>query len=151
MKNWKSRFFLIWTGQAFSLFGSSLVDFALIWWLTIETGSENILAFSSLLALLPRMILGPFAGAIIDRMNRKKVMLMADGAIAVVTVILVVMVHLDVVSVAVVLLVLFLRSMGAMFHQPAMKSATALLVPEEQLARIGSNADISDISILFRA
>lgn len=137
MKNWKSRFFLIWTGQAFSLFGSSLVDFALIWWLTIETGSENILAFSSLLALLPRMILGPFAGAIIDRMNRKKVMLLADGAIAVVTVILVVMVHLDVVSVAVVLLVLFLRSMGAMFHQPAMKSATALLVPEEQLARIG--------------
>lgn len=137
MKNWKSRFFLIWTGQAFSLFGSSLVDFALIWWLTIETGSENILAFSSLLALLPRMILGPFAGAIIDRMNRKKVMLLADGAIAVVTVILVVMVHLDVVSVAVVLLALFLRSMGAMFHQPAMKSATALLVPEEQLARIG--------------
>ena len=139
MKNekWKSKFFLIWTGQAFSLLGSSLVDFALIWWLTIETGSENILAFSSLLALLPRMILGPFAGALIDRVNRKKVMLVADSAIAIVTVILVVMVHMNVISVAAVLVVLFLRSMGAMFHQPAMKSATALLVPEDQLARIG--------------
>lgn len=139
MKNekWKSKFFLIWTGQAFSLLGSSLVDFALIWWLTIETGSENILAFSSLLALLPRMILGPFAGALIDRVNRKKVMLVADSAIAVVTIILIAMVHMNVISVAAVLVVLFLRSMGAMFHQPAMKSATALLVPEEQLARIG--------------
>ena len=84
MSNWKARFFTIWTGQAFSLLGSSLVDFALIWWLTETTGSERILAFSSLLTLLPRMILCPFAGSVIDRLNRKTAMILADGAIALV-------------------------------------------------------------------
>ncbi|MBR6748521.1 MAG: MFS transporter [Clostridia bacterium] len=137
MNNWKTRFFTIWTGQAFSLLGSSLVDFALIWWLTETTGSERILAFSSLLTLLPRMILGPFAGSVIDRLNRKTVMILADGAIALVTVALILLFHFRAESVALVLLVLLLRSLGSMFHQPAMKSATALLVPEQHLARIG--------------
>ena len=59
MKSWKAKFFTIWTGQAFSLFGSSLVDFALIWWLTETTGSQRVLTISSLLTLLPRMFLGP--------------------------------------------------------------------------------------------
>ena len=82
--HWKKDFFTVWTGQVFSLFGSSLVDFALIWWLTRETGSESILALSTLLTLAPRMLLGPFAGTLIDRMKRKYVMMLADSAIAVV-------------------------------------------------------------------
>jgi len=137
MKNWKLKFFTIWTGQAFSLLGSSLVDFALIWWLTDFTGSERVLVISSLLTLLPRMVLGPFAGSLIDRTNRKTVMVIADTAIAVFTVGLVVMFTLGIESTAIILITLLLRSLGSMFHQPAMKSATALLVPEEHLARIG--------------
>ena len=128
-RSWKVRFFTIWTGQAFSLLGSSLVDFALIWYLTEVTGSERILVVSNLLALLPRMILGPFAGSLIDRMPRKRVMVLADGGIALVTAALIALFALDAVSVPMVMGVLLLRSLGAMFHQPAMKSATALLVP----------------------
>ena len=137
MENWKKRFFTIWIGQAFSLFGSSLVDFALIWWLTETTGSERILALSSLLTLLPRMILGPFAGSLIDKVNRKTVMIAADSAIALVTVGLVILTRNGLASVPVVMTVLLLRSLGGMFHQPAMQSATALLVPEAHLPRIG--------------
>lgn len=137
MVNWKRRFFTIWIGQAFSLFGSSLVDFSLIWWLTSVTGSERVLVLSNLLTLLPRMILGPFAGSLIDRVNRKRVMILADSAIALVTVVLTVLCIFDLATVPVVMTVLLLRSLGGMFHQPAMKSATALLVPEAQLPRIG--------------
>lgn len=136
-RSWKVRFFTIWTGQAFSLLGSSLVDFALIWYLTEVTGSERILVVSNLLALLPRMILGPFAGSLIDRMPRKRVMVLADGGIALVTAALIALFALDAVSVPMVMGVLLLRSLGAMFHQPAMKSATALLVPPEHLPRVG--------------
>ena len=66
-KNWAVRFFTIWSGQALSLFGSSLVHFALIWWLTQKTGSATVLAFATLAGMLPQVLFGPFAGALVDR------------------------------------------------------------------------------------
>jgi DHA3 family macrolide efflux protein-like MFS transporter len=47
-KSWKARFFTIWIGQAFSMVGSAMVRFALIWWLTEETGSATVLATAPL-------------------------------------------------------------------------------------------------------
>ena len=46
---WKTRFFTIFSGQAFSLLGSMLVQFALIWYLTVRTGSATVLATASLI------------------------------------------------------------------------------------------------------
>lgn len=83
--NWASRFFTIWTGQAFSLFGSALVQFALIWWLASKTGSGTVLAFAALAGMLPQVVLGPFAGALVDRWNRRLIMIFADTAIAMAT------------------------------------------------------------------
>jgi DHA3 family macrolide efflux protein-like MFS transporter len=56
---WQRPFFLIWGGQAFSLLGSSLVQFALVWWLTQETGSATVLATATLVAVLPGIVIGP--------------------------------------------------------------------------------------------
>ena len=70
---WKRSFLTIALGQAFSLIGSSAAQFALIWWLASETGSALIMAFSGLMAFLPQLILGPFAGVWIDRLKRKYV------------------------------------------------------------------------------
>jgi MFS transporter, DHA3 family, macrolide efflux protein len=52
-KRWEAKFFTIWTGQAFSLVGSALVQFALVWWMTKTTGSATVLASATLMALLP--------------------------------------------------------------------------------------------------
>ncbi len=82
---WAAKFFTIWTGQIFSLVGSALVQFALVWWLTQQTGSATILATSTLVALLPQIVLGPFVGALVDRWNRRLIMIVADTAIAAVT------------------------------------------------------------------
>lgn len=60
-------FFIVWAGQACSLLGSQLVQFALIWWLTTTTGSATVLAYASLVGLLPQVLIGPFAGALVDR------------------------------------------------------------------------------------
>lgn len=62
MKDWATRFFAIWAGQQASLFGSWMARFGLVWWLAKETGSATVLATASLVALLPRVLLGPFAG-----------------------------------------------------------------------------------------
>ncbi len=97
--SWKKPFFVFWVSQAFSLFGSSLVQFALVWWLTKTTGSASILATATTIAIIPEIVVSPFAGAVIDRANRKKVMMLADSVIAVATIILAAMFYLGVVQI----------------------------------------------------
>src|SRR5512137_2297184 len=87
-KGWRRPFFTIWTGQALSLFGSALVQFALVWWLTLETGSATMLAIAMMAAIVPQVAFGPIAGALVDRLNRKKVMIYADMSIALATLVL---------------------------------------------------------------
>lgn len=134
--NWRTRFFTIWGGQAVSLFGSRLVQFALIWWLTQETGSATVLAIASLIGLLPTVLLGPFAGALIDRWKRRQVMLVVDTVIALVTLLLAYLYAIEAVSVGTVYALLLVRGIGESFHWPAMSAATSLMVPDEQLTRV---------------
>lgn len=83
--NWKKPFFIVWTAQTFSLIGSGLVQFVLVWWLTQTTGSVTVLATATFVAVIPDVFLGPFADALVNRWNRRLVMMMADGAIAAAT------------------------------------------------------------------
>jgi len=133
---WKKTFFLIWTGQAFSLFGSELVQFSLVWYLTRQTGSASVLAMASFVALLPKVFISPFIGALIDRWNRQKVMIFADIFIATFTLILAGIFWLDSIQVWHIYAIMFIRSLGSGFHWPAMQASTSLMVPKDQLARI---------------
>lgn len=138
--NWARPFFTIWTGQALSLIGSQLVQFSLIWWLTRETGSAAVLTTATLAGMLPQVIIGPFVGTLVDRWNRKRIMIAADGLIATVTLVLAYLYALDQVQIWTVYLAMFFRSLGTAFHQPAMQSSTSLMVPEEHLTRVqGAN------------
>lgn len=134
--NWKARFFTIWGGQAISLFGSRLVQFALIWWLTAETGSATVLAIASLIGLLPTVLLGPFAGALVDRWKRRQVILIVDAAIALTTLLLAYLFAIDAVGVTTVYVLLLVRGIGESFHWPSMSAATSLMVPDDQLTRV---------------
>ena len=133
---WRSKFFAIWTGQQFSLFGSSLVQFALVWWLTEKSGSATVLATASLVGVLPQVFLGPFAGTWVDRLSRRWVMVVADGVIALASAALAVLFLAGWVQVWHVYLVLAVRAVGSAFHWPAMAASTTLMVPERQLARV---------------
>lgn len=135
-QNWKVRFTTIWIGQAFSLFGSMLVQFALVWWLTDSTGSATVLATASLIALLPQIFFSPVAGTLVDRWNRRRVMIAADTVVALATVWIVYLFAVDAAEVWHIYLVLLIRSMGGAFHWPAMQASTSLMVPAEHLARV---------------
>ncbi len=135
-KSWAARFFTIWTAQAFSLLGSQLVSFTVIWWLTKTTGSATVLATATLVGLLPQVVLGPFTGALVDRWSRKLVMIFADGLIALATVLLVVLFASGAVQIWHIYSLLFVRSVCVGFHWPAMQASTTLMVPKEQLSRI---------------
>jgi DHA3 family macrolide efflux protein-like MFS transporter len=105
-------FFVIWTGQAFSLLGSQLVQFALVWWLTQTTGSATVLAFASMTSLLPAILI------------------VADAVIALATVALAVLYKQNVVQVWHIFALMFIRAVGGEFHWPAMLASTTLMVPK---------------------
>ncbi len=136
MKSWKARFFTIWAGQQASLFGSQIVQFALVWWLTQETGSATVLATASLVAMLPQILVGPFSGALVDRLPRRWVMVAADSAIALVSLGLAYLFWSGGIQVWHIYLAMALRSVGGGFHWPAMAATTPLMVPERHLTRV---------------
>lgn len=129
-------FFIIWTGQAFSFLGSQLVQFALIWWLTWTTGSATVLAFASMTSLLPALLISPFAGALVDRWNRRIVMIVADAVIALATVALAVLYKQNLVQVWHIYTLMFIRATAGGFHWPAILATTTLMVPKQHLSRV---------------
>lgn len=133
---WQRPFFLIWGGQAFSLLGSSLVQFALVWWLTQETGSATVLATATLVAVLPGIVIGPFAGALVDRWSRRWVMVAADTVIALTTAWAVWLAWNGSLQPWHVYVIMFVRATGGAFHWPAMQASTSLMVPPQHLARV---------------
>ncbi|MBN1315398.1 MAG: MFS transporter, partial [Anaerolineales bacterium] len=135
-KNWKITFFSIWSGQSLSLAGSSIAQFALVWWLTEKTGSATVLAGATLVAILPRILLGPFAGALVDRWSRRAVMVCADAFIALVSLWLALLFWKGSVAPGHIYLAMFARSLGEAFHWPAMQASTTLMVPKRHYSRI---------------
>jgi DHA3 family macrolide efflux protein-like MFS transporter len=143
-RGWARPFFTVWTGQTFSLLGSQLVQFALVWWLTEKTGSATVLATATLIAMLPQIVLGPFAGTLVDRWNRRAVMIAADSLIALATLALAVLFASGKVATGHVYLIMLIRSVGTIFHWPAMSASTALMVPHHHLARVaGANQTLN--------
>jgi DHA3 family macrolide efflux protein-like MFS transporter len=135
-RNWTLPFFGIWAGQAVSLVGSRVAQFGLVWWLTESTGSATVLATATLAALLPGIVLGPIVGVLVDRWNRRWVMIAADGLIALAALWLAFMFWAGRVQVWHIYLLMLLRSIGEGFHWPAMHASTSLMVPEEHLTRV---------------
>jgi len=143
---WKRTFTIFWTSQAFSLLGSRLVQFALIWFLTRETGSTTVLATATFIALIPEVVIAPFAGALVDRWKRKHIIIVADASIALATVILALLFLFGKEEVWHIYIILFIRAFGSAFHWPAMQASTSLIVPEKHLARIaGLNQSLQGI------
>lgn len=149
-ERWVPRFFTIWTGQAFSLFGTQLVQFALVWWLTQKSGSATVLAIATLVGMLPQIVLGPFAGALVDRWNRRIIMIAADATIALFTLLLAYLFYTDTVQIWHVYAILAVRALGGAFHFPAMAASTPLMVPSEQLTRVnGLNQALQGVNALI--
>ena len=150
MNNWKKTFYTIWVGQAFSQLSSSILQFAVVWYLTDTTKSGMVLSLAMLMGFLPQGILGPFIGVYIDRFSRKKIMILADLAIAAVSVLLVFAAADGKASVTLILVVLFCRAIGTAFHTPTLQAVTPQLVPKEELAKCsGYTQSLQSISLIL--
>ena len=135
-QNWATRFIPLWIGQALSLLGSQLVQFAIIWYLTQKTNSATTLAIASMMGLLPQVLLSPFIGTWVDRGNRRLILIAADSTVAAATLILAILFASGMIQVWHIYAALFVRAVAGGLHQSAFGAAVVLLVPKEQLARV---------------
>jgi len=130
-------FLAIWTGQAVSVFGSELVQFAVIWHLTVQSRSAIVLTLATLTQMLPRTVLGPFIGAWIDRWNRRYAMQIADALTASVTMALAILFYLGLAQIWHIYVLLFAAALGQTMHTCAFTASTTLMVRTDRLTRVG--------------
>lgn len=148
--SWKRKFAVIWTGQAISIFTSSIIQMAIIWYLTDKTESAAVLSFATLAGFLPQAVLGPFIGVLIDRYDRKWIMILADSAIAFVTMVLVLAGLFGTLPIWLIMIVLFFRSIGTAFHSPSLQAVTPMIVPKEYLTNCaGYTQGMESVSLLL--
>lgn len=140
MQNWKQKFFIIWTGQAISILTSQVLQMAIVWYVTLKTGSAALLSLATLIGFLPQALLGIFIGVYIDRFKRKTVMIIADLGIALAGLSLVIYGIWAEIPLWLIYVVLFIRSIGNAFHVPALQAAIPLIVPKDELTRYAGYA-----------
>ena len=137
-RNWLAVIAFIWSGQAVSLITSYAAGYAVVWYVTESTGSALVLSALTICAMLPIGLVSPFGGGAADRHNRKLIMIAADGAVGVVSLIAGLLILAGDVSIPLLLIVCVARAVGQAFHGPAMMAAMPLLVPEKHLLRINT-------------
>ena len=146
---WKKKAVAFIISQAVSLFGSSIVQMAIVWYVTMQTSSGIWLTILTLSSFLPQMIISPFAGVWADRYNKKKIIILADVLIAISTLILAVFLQINNLantSLIAIVVVSIIRSIGTGIQTPTVNSMIPLLVPEDKLMKFnGVNSSIQSV------
>lgn len=146
---WKSRAARFVAAQAVSLFGSSLVQYAIIWHITLTTSSGKMLAISTLCGFLPQLAVSVFGGVWADRFSRKSLIMLADGAVAAATLALALSMGLGYREMWLMFGVLAVRSAGTGFQTPAVQAFLPQIVPKEKLMRVGGVQSSVNSAITF--
>ena len=147
---WKKRVGLFLLSQNVSLFGSSVVAFAIIWYITLETSSGIWLTFATISALAPQVVISLWAGVWADRYNRKMLIMLADGFIALATLALAIAFWAGFQRMELLLAASIVRSLGAGIQTPAVNAIYPQLVPQDQLTKVqGINQTLNSALLLI--
>jgi MFS family permease len=137
-------FFVIWSGQLVSTIGSGLTSFALGVWIYQETGSVTLFALNLLAFAIPNLLVSPFAGALVDRYDRRWVMILSDTGAGLATLSIAALYITGNLQVWNIVLATAFNSAFSTFQWPAYSAVTTLLVPKEQLGRAGGMVQVGE-------
>lgn len=147
---WKKNVVLFILSQTLSLFGSSLVQYSIMWYITLNTKSGAMMTISAVCGFLPTFFLSPFAGVWADRYNRKILIILADSFIALATLFMAVMFLLGYDSIWLLFAMSALRSIGTGIQTPAVGAFIPQMVPEDKLTKVnGINGSIQSTVTLI--
>lgn len=150
LETWKKQFYIIWGGQAVSLITSAILQMAIIFYITERTESAMVLSLASIAGFLPYALLGPVIGVYVDRIERKIVMIGTDLLIAAAGLVLAIAGVDNELSIPLILVILFVRSLATAFHTPAINALTPSIVPSDKLVNYsGITQSMQAFSYLF--
>lgn len=148
--HWKKDIALFLSAQTVTLLGSSIVQYAIIWYITLTTSSGLMITISTLCGFLPQLVISLFAGVWVDRYNRKYVSMISDAVIALVTLLLAVAFILGYKPLWLIFAVLAVRSFGTGIQTPTVNAIIPQLVPKDRLIKInGINSTLSSLNMLI--
>lgn len=147
---WKKDIVLFILSQTLSLFGSSLVQYAIMWYITLNTKSGVMMTISIICGFVPTFFLSPFAGVWADRYNRKMLIILSDSFIAAVTLLLAILFLMGYGSIWLLFVISAFRAVGSGIQTPAIGAFLPQIVPEKQLTRVnGINGSIQAMVMLI--
>lgn len=150
MKNlWKKQIVLFLVSQTISLFGSSLVQYAIMWFITLKTQSGIMMTISIICGFVPTFFLSPFAGVWADRFNRKTLIILADAMIAATTLVLAILFLMGYDTIWLLFVMSAIRALGTGVQTPAVGAFIPQIVPEDQLTKINAtNGSVQSLVML---
>lgn len=150
LKGWQGKAAVFLFSQMVSLFGSSVVGFAVIWYITIETSSARVMAIFTISSFLPQIIISLFAGVWADRYSRKMLIIVSDSITAIASLILMLAVFSGEFSYTLLFVMNGIRSIGYGIQTPAVAAILPQIVPEDKLTRVnGVNASLQSLLMLL--
>lgn len=147
--NWRKNFYLFLIGQLLTGVTSMIVQYAIIWYLTLETGEESVLAIATLVGMLPMALLSPFVGPFIDRINKKFLLIFYDAVVAVIALGLFIYgINNDVYPLWMVFVTIGIRAVAQTAQMPTVQSIMPTMVPEDEITRVNGQFGIIQ-SLIF--
>lgn len=137
-QDWKKKTVRFLLGQTITLFGSSLVQYAILWYVTLETQSGVMMTISIVCGFLPGFFISPFAGVWADRYNRRTLIAVADAVIAAATLLLAVLFMMGFGELWLLFAISAVRSLGTGVQVPAVGAFLPQIVPGEKLTRVNA-------------
>jgi DHA3 family macrolide efflux protein-like MFS transporter len=149
LPNFKRNTALFLSAQAITLFGSMLVQYAMMWHVTLMAQSGSMLTIYVIVGLLPTFFISPFGGVWADRFNRKNLINISDAGIATVTLFIAIAFFAGYRSLWLIFICSAIRAVGQGIQSPAVGAFIPQIVPEEHLLRVnGINTGIQSFSAL---
>jgi MFS family permease len=135
-------FIILWIGQFVSIFATRMTNFAITLWAWDLTGTATGLILVGVIGFLPSVLIGPFAGTLVDRWNRKLMLALSDAGAALSTAILLVLFFTGKAEIWHLYLTSALAGAFGAFQYPAYSAVVTTMVPKEQFARANSMASV---------
>ncbi|MCC2818002.1 MFS transporter [Lachnoclostridium pacaense] len=148
-QSWKNTAARFLTAQTISLFGSSLVQYAIVWYVTLSTSSGRMLTISTVCGFAPQIAISLFAGVWIDRYDRKMLIMLSDTVIALSTLILAIAFLSGRRNIWLLFAVLMIRSAGTGIQTPAVNAVIPQIVPQGHLMRVNGIQSTITALIMF--
>ena len=153
-KLWNRDFILLLQGSAVSTIGDLMYSVAISYWVYEQTGSSSLMGIMAAISMFVTMFLAPFTGSIVDKCNRKWVLVGMDVMQGVIMLVVGILAYTQQLNVPIILIAAFLASMGSVFYSPAANTLVLDIIPRDDMVRgqsifSGSNALINTVGSAF--